>query len=294
MPTVSIIGAGRVGSALALSLPPDDYQVTHLVYRGRKMLDNIADKLPAGVKVERPEDFSGGDADILVIAVQDPYIATTADWAATAFDSIQFAYHTSGALQSELLCSLKNIGASIGSIHPLVSISEPALGKELFDGSYFCIEGESDAVEAGKTLVEAIGGLPFAIDTGFKTLYHAAAVTACGHLVALLDASFEMFETCGIEPEDAKRVLMPLVSSTITNLSRQDTASAMTGTFARADVETFSKHVAAINEYCSEEIMEIYLLLGERALELAAEKGANPDRIETMRSRVAFARAKLR
>lgn len=294
MPTVSIIGAGRVGLALALSLPPDEYQVTHLIYRGRKMLDAVAGLLPDHVKIEMVEEFAGGNADILIVAVQDPYIAAAADWAANSFDAVKYAYHTSGALQSGLLCALKDLGASLGSIHPLVSISEPASGKERFNGAYFCVEGDPDAVKTGRELVEALGGLPFAIDTRFKTLYHAAAVTACGHLVALLDASFEMFETCGVERDDAKRILMPLVSSTIANLSRQDTASAMTGTFARADVETFSKHVAAINELCSEEIMEIYLLLGERALKLAAEKGANPDRIETMRSRVAFARAKLR
>lgn len=294
MLSVSIIGAGRVGLALALSLPPDDYCVTHVVHRGRELLDEVAGLLPENANVQRPEEFSGGDADILIVAVQDALIAATADWAANSFNSVSYAYHTSGALQSGLLYALKNVGASLGSIHPLVSISEPALGKELFDGAYFCVEGEADAVETGRELVKGLGGIPFAIDTGFKTLYHAAAVTACGHLVALLDASFEMFETCGIEPDDAKRILMPLVSSTVGNLTRQDTASAMTGTFARADVETFSKHVTAINEMCSEEIMEIYLLLGERALKLAAEKGVNADRIESMRSRVAFARAKLR
>ncbi|QQS33294.1 MAG: DUF2520 domain-containing protein [Acidobacteriota bacterium] len=294
MRSVSIIGAGRVGLALALSLPPDNYCVTHLVHRGREMLDDVAGQLPGNVKIELAEEFTGGEADILIVAVQDPYIAAAADWAANSFDSVRYAYHTSGALQSGLLCALENVGASLGSVHPLVSISEPVSGKERFNGAYFCVEGEPDAVEIGRELVEALGGRPFAIDTRFKTLYHAAAVTACGHLVALLDASFEMLETCGVERDDAKRILMPLVTSTIANLSRQDTASAMTGTFARADVETFSKHVAAINELCSEEIMEIYLLLGERALELAAEKGANPERIETMRSRVAFARAKLR
>jgi predicted short-subunit dehydrogenase-like oxidoreductase (DUF2520 family) len=257
-------------------------------------LDAVRPALNRGINVVAADEFEGGEEDILIFAVQDTNIRTAADWAAGNFDRVKCAFHTSGAHQSSLLDSLKINGAAVGSIHPLVSISDPTLGRDLFRGTYFCIEGENEAVITAKQIVEGLGGIPFAIDSAFKTLYHAAAVTACGHLVALLDTSFEMMNICGLEREEAKRILLPLVTSTIGNISRQETAKAMTGTFARADLETFSKHVAAINEHCSEEIMEIYLLLGERALQLAAEQGTSPDRVESMRSKVAFARSKLR
>ena len=41
------------------------------------------------------------------------------------------------------------------------------------------------AVEAAKKIVDALGGKSFSIETKYKTLYHASAVTACGHLVAV-------------------------------------------------------------------------------------------------------------
>jgi predicted short-subunit dehydrogenase-like oxidoreductase (DUF2520 family) len=294
MRSLSIIGAGRVGSALAISLPSDQFEVRNLIFRGGGHLDAVRPALNRGINVVAADEFEGGEEDILIFAVQDTNIRTAADWAAGNFDRVKCAFHTSGAHQSSLLDSLKINGAAVGSIHPLVSISDPTLGRDLFRGTYFCIEGENEAVITAKQIVEGLGGIPFAIDSAFKTLYHAAAVTACGHLVALLDTSFEMMNICGLEREEAKRILLPLVTSTIGNISRQETAKAMTGTFARADLETFSKHVAAINEHCSEEIMEIYLLLGERALQLAAEQGTSPDRVESMRSKVAFARSKLR
>jgi predicted short-subunit dehydrogenase-like oxidoreductase (DUF2520 family) len=294
MRTVAIIGAGRVGMAMASSLPPGKYQVKYLIHRGRQFLDSSAADLPQHVHIESSERFNSGTADILLVATQDPNIHAAAEWAANTFSGVKYAFHTSGAHPSSLIEPLKNAGASIGSIHPLVSVSDPARAREPFNGSYFCIEGDDHAVEIAREIVESIRGIPFNIESGFKTLYHAAAVTACGHVVALLDAAFEMLQTCGLERDEARKILMPLVTSTIGNLSRQDAGHAMTGTFARADVETFSKHVAVINEHCSEEIMEIYLLLGERALELASKQGASPERIETMRSRVAYARAKLR
>jgi predicted short-subunit dehydrogenase-like oxidoreductase (DUF2520 family) len=294
MRSVSIIGAGRVGSALASSLPSDQVKVRNLVFRGVGHPEAVRLTLGENINIVSSAEFNGGDEEILIIAVQDANIRSAAEWASERFDRIKYAFHTSGANQSSLLESLKSNGASIGSIHPLVSISDPLSGSQIFRGTYFCLEGETDAVTTATEIVEGLGGIPFAIDSAFKTLYHAAAVTACGHLVALLDASFEMMKTCGLEPEEAKRILLPLVSSTISNLTRQETAKAMTGTFARADLETFSKHVAAINEHCSEEIMEIYLLLGERALQLAARQGTSPDRVESMRSKVAFARSKLR
>jgi predicted short-subunit dehydrogenase-like oxidoreductase (DUF2520 family) len=87
---------------------------------------------------------------------------------------------------------------------------------------------------------------------------------------------------------------MPLVQSTVNNLAEQDSAAALTGTFARADIETFTRHLTALNESVSEDLLEIYLLLGEKSLELAARQGVSPERIETMLTKVSIAKSKLK
>jgi predicted short-subunit dehydrogenase-like oxidoreductase (DUF2520 family) len=203
-------------------------------------------------------------------------------------------FHTSGSRSSAILEPLTAQRCKIGSIHPLVSVSDATLGPERFRDSYFCVEGDAEAVSLGERIVSDLGGRPFSIDTKFKTLYHAAAVTACGHLVALFDASLEMMAEAGLEPDHAKEILLPLVSSTVSNLNEQSTAQALTGTFARADTETFTRHIAALNQYGTEELLEIYLLLGERSLELAARQGVSAERIETLRTKVAIAKSKLK
>jgi predicted short-subunit dehydrogenase-like oxidoreductase (DUF2520 family) len=132
------------------------------------------------------------------------------------------------------------------------------------------------------------------VETSKKTLYHAAAVTGCGHLVALFDAAVEMMTKCGLSEEDSKKVLLPLVKSTVQNLGEQNTAAALTGTFARADTETFVRHLQVLNTSVSEELLEIYLLLGERSLELAAKQGISAERIEKLRAKVSIAKSKLK
>ena len=274
MTSVSIIGLGRVGGALAIALPKDRYEIENLVGRN--------DELPAI------------SSDVVFITTQDPEIVTASKAVAEKISSNSTVYHTCGAQSSAILDAVKAVGCETGSIHPLVSISSSELGPARFRGAYFCIEGDAEAVVLGKQIAHDLGGKPFSIDTKFKTLYHASAVTACGHLVALFDAAVEMMTKVGLSGEDAKEILLPLVTSTVQNLNEQSTAAALTGTFARADIETFTRHLTALNEYVSDDLLEIYLLLGERSLELAAKQGVSLERIDTLRTKVSIAKSKLK
>lgn len=291
MASISIIGVGRVGGALALSLPPEKYTIDTLVHTSADVPGFLA---AAASKCSTFDHLTMIPSDVVFITTQDARIAAVAAQLAQLVKSGTIIFHTSGALSSSVLADLKTVGAVTGSIHPLVSISRSELGPERFKGSYFCIEGEPAAVEMGRKIVADLRGHSFSIDTRYKTLYHAAAVTACGHLVALFDASVEMMTGCGLSGDDAKQLLLPLVTSTVKNLSQQSTAAALTGTFARADIDTFTRHLTALNEYASDDLLEIYLLLGERSLELAAKQGVSADKIDSLRTKVLIAKSKVK
>ena len=139
-------------------------------------------------------------------------------------------------------------------------------------------------------IVAALGGKAFSIETKYKTLYHASAVTACGHLVALVDAAIEMLTKCGLNENQARETLLPLIKSTVENLEVQTTAEALTGTFARADVGTFEKHLAALEENVSPEARAIYLQLGERSAHLAERRGANAENIREILAEISLAK----
>ena len=294
MVSVSIIGVGRVGGAIALSLPKDKYSIEKLVVHGHSNVDSLIAGLPKPPDVTTLDALGDVSSDVIFITTQDSHIVAAAGALAKKVMSSPIVFHTSGSYSSSILDELKKAGSRTGSVHPLVSISKPELGPDRFRNAFFCVEGDPAAVEMGKQIVADLGGRPFSIDTKFKTLYHASAVTACGHLVALFDAAVEMMTKCGLSADESKNILMPLVTSTVQNLNEQSTAAALTGTFARADIETFTRHLTALNENVSDDLLEIYLLLGERSLELATKQGVNQDRIDTLRTKVLIAKSKLK
>ncbi|HLA94810.1 MAG TPA: Rossmann-like and DUF2520 domain-containing protein [Pyrinomonadaceae bacterium] len=283
MRTVSIIGVGRVGGALAIALDRAGFAVDTLVYRSTEAIGNVTSLLSRQPKLSSWENLLEIDSEVLIIASGDPEIAVIAEKIAGFDKRPVVAFHTSGSLSSDILSPLRDKGVYSGSIHPLVSISDPVIGAERFSGSYFCIEGDKDALAVAELMVEQLGGRSFSIETADKPLYHASAVTACGHLVALIDVATEMLSKCGMSNAQAKTVLMPLIESTLANLKIQDAKDALTGTFARGDIDAFKRHLAAFEGRISDEDREIYLLLGQRSIEIAMRgEDALPDFAEAI------------
>lgn len=292
MKTVSIIGIGRVGGALALALDGKSYKIENLVARTTENAEKVSRFLQSKPKISNLESLNEINSEIVFITTQDSEISKVAEILKSKVSPNSVIFHTSGALSSEILNDLAE--NAVGSLHPLVSISDPFLGKGRFADAFFCVEGDEKAVEIAEKIVLDLNGKPFSIESKYKTLYHAAAVTACGHLVATIDAAVEMMEKCGLEQAEAQKILLPLIKSTVENLETQDTSAALTGTFARADAETFEKHRAIIKENQPDGIMEIYLLLGLRSLKLAERQNADRERIEKMREKILLAKSELK
>ena len=287
MISISIIGIGRVGGALVLALPPDKYAVEGLYGRTEQLF------VAADIKrnVGKLDDLHELCSDVVIITTPDQSIGDTAALIAARLRPGTIVLHTSGALSSTVLSTVSDSGCRVGSIHPLISISTPELGPERVKGAYFCIEGDPEAVALAEMIAHDLGGVPFKIDTAKKPLYHAAAVMASGHIVAQFDAATELMTLAGPNPEFARKLLLPLIESTVKNLSINDNARALTGTFARADLATFEKHIEAIRAEASEKIMELYLALGERSLDIALLQGADPTRVEEIRKRIFLAKS---
>jgi len=291
---ISIIGIGRLGGALALALDGKGFEIETLVARDVEKANKIGESLKHQPEIWAANDFSEITSDIILIAAQDSEIELIAGELAEKITHQPTVFHTSGSLSSEILRRLKAVGCRTGSIHPLVSISDSRLGAEKFANAFFCVEGDAEAVAIAERMVGKLGGKSFSIAPEYKTLYHASAVTACGHLVALFDAAIEMLTECGLDKPDAQTILLPLVKTTIENLNEQTTAAALTGTFARADAGTLGRHLKILGEKVSPELLEIYLQLGLRSLHLAETQGANKANLDQMRGQITLAKTNLK
>lgn len=187
----------------------------------------------------------------------------------------RFALHTSGAVSSEVLAPLRALGFSVGSLHPLVSVADAAAAQDRFRGAHFCIEGDRAAARVARMLVKDFGGQPFTISSEAKPLYHAAATVSSGHVTALFDLAIEMLQECGLTKRRARQILAPLLTSTAANLVAQSPADALTGPFARGDVATIGKHLAAMKAKKMTEAADLYAALGLRAARLAESTKRN-------------------
>jgi len=294
MRTVSIIGVGRMGGALALALSAKGYTIENLVSRDLQKAARIADLIGTRPNVLDAGDYAHITSEIILITTQDTEIAAVAHELSTGRSGDPVVFHTSGSLSSAVLDALKTAGRRTGSLHPLISISDPELGAERFIGGYFCVEGMPGAVEVAREIVADLGGKAFTIESRFKALYHAAALITAGHVTALMDVAFETMSKCGLTAEEAREVLMPLIRSTVGNLEVQPPERALTGTFARADGETFERHLGSLKENMTGDIVEIYLQLALRSLHLAERNGVEMGQVERLREKVLMAKSGIR
>lgn len=278
-PTVSIIGAGRLGTALTVALSAEGYSIEAVVGRriqsARRAARMVGPQTQA-FSFNRLADLP--PSKILFITTPDDAIESVA---AQLAESIKWsgrgriAMHASGALSSDALTSLRSVGFSTGSMHPLMSVNDPHAGAMRLKLAHFCIEGQPQAVRVARSLVRTLGGKSFSIETRDNALYHAAALMSSGHVVALFDIATELLMRCGLTERQARDGMLPLLTSAVENLAHNTPAHALTGTFARADAATVIKHLAALRANSDSDAVEAYKLLGLRSLELARENGAD-------------------
>lgn len=286
--SVSIIGAGRLGQALAIALQSAGYPVLALVARRGQKAGKAAALLgtrPRPLALAADQLMKLPSTDLIIIATPDDAIEETARRLASFSQGQRrrTVLHTSGALSSEVLAPLAAAGFQTGSLHPLVSISEPASGAEALRGAFYCLEGTGKAKLLAESIVRDLGGHSFSIKPESKALYHAAAVMASPHLVALFDLATEMLAACGLSKRNAQKVLVPLLESTVNNLKASNSEKALTGTFARGDVATVRRHLKALSGKELAEALDVYRLLGLRSVQLAEKNGLDPLLLEQIR-----------
>lgn len=267
-PRLNIIGPGRLGRSLG--------RLLHMA--AQVEIGALIGRHPASTTAAR--DFIGaGTVSTFDSATAAHYwlIATPDDAIAAAAANLgqsgrlrsgDTVLHCSGALASGVMAPLRYLGMRIASVHPLKSFADPATAVTDFAGTFCACEGEATAVDELIPMFEAIGGRCTRIAAEHKLLYHAAAVLACNHLVALMDGALRCLENAGIAREPAWRALQPLIAGTLANIDRRGTQQALTGPVARGDLATLRAEIDATHAL-DPDIGAAYRSLSLLALQLA-------------------------
>ena len=265
MKRFSVIGAGRVGTALGFALTRKGW-----------VLAAIADRNPAAARESRKiigrgratTDIRGAARGIQVLFVcvpDDAIEAVARRLARSAADwSGRLVFHTSGLVSTAALSPLRARGASVASLHPVQAFPGKKGGARLFSGIYWALEGDRAAVKAGRGIAKALGGRSFILLEKDKPLYHAACSLASTAFISLEGAATALLEEAGIPRNSAKAILRPLVQGTLQNVKKLGLKNALTGPLVRGDVRTVRRHLDVLRSRPL--YLEIYKSLGRQAL----------------------------
>ena len=270
---IAIIGAGKVGSALALLLNKQGYDIVGIAIGKNPADKRLADDLRVAV-TRRPEEITV-KADVVFITTPDRLIVPVTEEIRTkgGFREGHIVLHTSGSQPAEDLRAAGEAGAFVASMHPLQSFANVNMAIENLPGSYYALEGDESALQTAERIVADLNGRCFAIDGRDKPLYHAAACIASNYLVSLIHLATGFYQRFGLSRQEAFKALLPLINGTINNLAQLTPAEALTGPIARGDSETVARHLAALAELGETE-RELYRVMARYTIMVALEKGS--------------------
>lgn len=267
---VAVIGAGRVGTALAVRLFDAGHRIVAISGRAGTA-DRAARYLP-GVPI-RPAPSAARGAEVVIIGTPDDLIEATASSLAGegAVGQGQTVIHLSGATSLSALSAPRAAGAEVLSVHPLQTFPDVDAALSRMPGSGIAVTAVSEAgYVLGERLARDVGGRSFRLADEAKPLYHAAAVFASNYLVAITALADELFRDAGI-PEPTE-FFLPLQRATLDNVAAMGPAAALTGPAIRGDAGTVAANLEALAKHAPEAV-PAYVALADVALNLAHRSG---------------------
>jgi predicted short-subunit dehydrogenase-like oxidoreductase (DUF2520 family) len=287
-PTVAIVGSGSLATFLAVALTETGFRVVEIVSRDSPQSLRRAQKLATKIGSRAVTlNLAALDATLLWLCVPDQEIRNTASALASRLTALRvaneksanekdksrskvlhklrFAFHSSGALVSRELASLRKNNTAIASVHPLMTFvdeSYPSLHRVAF-----AIEGDERAKRLAREIVRGLGGESFSLPGSKKAAYHAWATMTSPLLLAFLVTLEEAAAAAGLTREDARHKSLPIIRQTLKNYERLGPARSFSGPLIRGDANTIAKHLEALGTRKSNQVArETYLALARSAL----------------------------
>jgi predicted short-subunit dehydrogenase-like oxidoreductase (DUF2520 family) len=230
--SIAVVGAGRLGTALAAALRT------------------------AGVAVEGP---LGREAEpraaTVLLCVPDAEIEA----AAATLEDAQLVGHCSGATGLAPLAGHEGF-----TLHPLMTVTEGA-APDVFAGAGCAVSGATPrALATAEALAARLGMRPVRVAEEDRAAYHAAASIASNFLTTLEGAAERLAATAGVD----RALLAPLVREAVENWAALGAERALTGPIARGDTATVERQRAAVLER-TPELLPLFDALADATRELA-------------------------
>lgn len=263
LPTLNLIGAGRVAQTLAsLWHVQGSFAVQDVLTTSLRSALAACSVIGAGHAVVQMEAMRS--ADVWLLGVPDAQLADCAQALAQATanpartsttagshpDTVgvttPMVFHCSGAQSTAPLAPLAALGWRVASAHCILSFASVPGAIAQFPGTPCALEGDATACAALRDAFNTIGARCFDVASNDKLLYHAAAVFATNFLPVLQATAEDLWQSTGVPADVIVHLRSALLRNAVANITALGPQAALTGPAARGDMEAIARQGAAV------------------------------------------------
>lgn len=267
---VGFIGAGKVGFSLGKYLSQNGVELTGYYSRSEQSAREAAEFTQSNFYGDLSKLVD--DSDTVFVTAPDGAISEIWEKLRNLPIKNKNICHCSGSMSSTAFFNAKKYGTYIYSVHPFYAVSDKYNSYKDLSKSHFTIEGSPERLNEFVTLFKSMGNSVTVISSENKSLYHAAAVIAGNHAVALAEIATNLLIECGFERSDGERALGSLIVGNAMKIAEVGAEKALTGPVERNDVITIKKHLDVLGG----DVRDIYVSLSQQLVKLASKR--HPDR----------------
>ena len=242
--SITIIGAGRVGSALAKAFYHKGIRIDTIISRNKESARGLAYQIEARWSTDTGTNIESG---IIILCVPDGEIEATVSGLSGIENTVLL--HTAGSYGLDVLGSAVCRGR--GVFYPLQTFTK---GRNI-DIKTVPILIEADNEITGNLLHQLAGNISekiFIVSTEDRKKIHLAAVFVCNFINHLLYAGEQITDLTSLPSS----VLDPLISETMAKAKDIGPEASQTGPAVRNDISTIEKHIDLLS--FSPELRDIY------------------------------------
>nr|WP_202447320.1 DUF2520 domain-containing protein [Streptomyces sp. SID5468] len=266
---VGVVGAGRVGPALAAALQLAGHRPVAASGVSDASRRRAAALLPEVPLVDPARVLAM--SDLVLLTVPDDALPDLVRGLAEtgAVRPGQLVVHTSGRHGVAVLDPARRAGGLPLAIHPAMTFTGTAVDVQRLAGCPFGVTAPEELRLAAEALVVEMGGEPEWIPEEVRPLYHAALAIGSNHLVTLVAQARDLLTAAGVQ--NPGRMLGPLLGAALDNALRSGD-DALTGPVARGDAGTVAAHITELRRHAPQTVAS-YLAMARATADRALANG---------------------
>lgn len=245
---ITIIGAGKVGSALAIELFDKGYKIFGIVDKSRAKARKLGKVCDCNEIFSSVTQKTVNNSDLILLSISDDDLTEYHKVVKDIDFKGRMLAHTSGLLTSEIFKDYDVYRKDSASFHPVQTFPVISYKNNNFlKGIYLSIEGGERALKVIKGIIHKLGSNEISLSRNKKSLFHLGCVISSNFTVANFYILKEFSRELGISEKKFLNVLNPLFVKTVENINKKGVIGTLTGPVVRGDITTIQSHIELLH-----------------------------------------------